>query len=97
MNMDDEHDALSRNSNKTTVPAPQHHKHATRSSRSFTFASAIVCHCILSGSSTPPAHSGFMWSITHSRTRSALLVGAWVMVEVLQRQMTVVFPIQTRA
>lgn len=35
-------------------------RQARTSSRSLAFASATVCHCIFSGLSMPPAHSGMM-------------------------------------
>ena len=32
---------------------------------SFAFAAAVVCHCMLPGSSAPPRFSGRMWSTTY--------------------------------
>ena len=32
---------------------------------SFAFASAVVCHCMLPGTSAPPRFNGLMWSTTN--------------------------------
>jgi hypothetical protein len=32
---------------------------------SLAFASAVVCHCILDGSSAPPSANAFVWSMTN--------------------------------
>jgi hypothetical protein len=34
--------------------------HCFRSTRSLTFAAAVVCHCMFSGKSSPPQASGLM-------------------------------------
>ena len=44
----------------TTLDAGSYYRQPTRSVRSFAFAAAIVCHCMLLGASAPPQARGRM-------------------------------------